>query len=151
VVINPLIVDGQVRGGVTQGVAAALLERIRYDADGQPVTATLMDYLPPTAAEMCPVDIVHLQTPSQFSDTGAKGMGEGGTIGAPAAVLNAINDALAGAAEFDHIPVLPGDVTAALAAGHVSTAPISMITDDPVRIAQEIVRDHEERAGEGTA
>jgi len=66
---------------------------------------------------MCPVDIVHLQTPSQFSDTGAKGMGEGGTIGAPAAVLNAINDALAStAAEFDHIPVLPEDVIRALAA-----------------------------------
>jgi len=76
-----------------------------------------MDYLPPTAAEMCPVDIVHLQTPSQFSDTGAKGMGEGGTIGAPAAVLNAINAALVStAAEFDHIPVLPEDVIRALAA-----------------------------------
>jgi aerobic carbon-monoxide dehydrogenase large subunit len=117
VVINPLIVDGQVRGGVTQGVAAALLERIRYDEEGQPTTATLMDYLPPTAAEMCPVDIVHLQTPSQFSDTGAKGMGEGGMIGAPAAVINAVNDALAGTgAEFDHIPVLPEDVSRALAA-----------------------------------
>ena len=55
-----------------------------------------MDYLAPTAAEMCPVDIVHLQTPSRFSETGAKGMGEGGTIGAPAAVLGAINDALSG-------------------------------------------------------
>jgi len=124
VVINPLIVDGQVRGGVTQGVAAALLERIRYDGDGQPVTATLMDYLPPTAAEMCPVDIVHLQTPSRFSGTGAKGMGEGGMIGAPAAVLNAINDALSGtAAEFDHIPVLPEDVSAALAGDGANGAP----------------------------
>jgi carbon-monoxide dehydrogenase large subunit len=75
-----------------------------------------MDYLPPTAAEMCPVDVVHLQTPSRFSDTGAKGMGEGGMIGAPAAVLNAVNDALSGLmAGFDHIPVLPEDVTAALA------------------------------------
>ncbi|HEY7361880.1 MAG TPA: molybdopterin cofactor-binding domain-containing protein, partial [Streptosporangiaceae bacterium] len=116
VVINPLIVDGQVRGGVAQGVAAALLERIRYDGQGQPVSTTLMDYLPPTAAEMCPVDVVHLQTPSRFSDTGAKGMGEGGMIGAPAAVLNAVNDALSGlTAGFDHIPVLPEDVTAALA------------------------------------
>ncbi|MGN6175317.1 MAG: xanthine dehydrogenase family protein molybdopterin-binding subunit [Streptosporangiaceae bacterium] len=145
VVINPLIVDGQVRGGVTQGVAAALLERIRYDDEGQPVSTTLMDYLPPTAAETCPVDVVHLETPSRFSDTGAKGMGEGGMIGAPAAVLNAINDALSGtAAEFDHITVLPEEVSAALAAE-------SMITDDPVRIAQDIVRDHEERAGESTA
>jgi aerobic carbon-monoxide dehydrogenase large subunit len=116
VVINPMVVDGQVRGGVTQGVAAALLERVRFDPDGQPASATLMDYLVPTAAEMCPVDIVHLQTPSRFSETGAKGMGEGGTIGAPAAVLGAVNDALSDTdVRFDHIPVLPQDLSAALA------------------------------------
>jgi carbon-monoxide dehydrogenase large subunit len=115
VVINPVVVDGQVRGGVTQGVAAALLERVCFDAEGQPVSTTLMDYLAPTAAEMCPVDIVHLATPSRFSETGAKGMGEGGTIGAPAAVLNAVNDALSGTGvRFDHIPVLPHEVSAAL-------------------------------------
>ena len=115
VVINPIVVDGQVRGGVTQGAAAALLERVRFDAEGQPVSATLMDYLAPTAAEMCAVDIVHLQTPSKFSETGAKGMGEGGTIGAPAAVLGAVNDAMSGTdVRFDHIPVLPQDVSAAL-------------------------------------
>jgi aerobic carbon-monoxide dehydrogenase large subunit len=115
VVINPVVVDGQVRGGVTQGVAAALLERVCFDAEGQPVSTTLMDYLAPTAAEMCPVDIVHLETPSRFSETGAKGMGEGGTIGAPAAVLNAVNDALSGTGfRFDHIPVLPHEVSAAL-------------------------------------
>jgi carbon-monoxide dehydrogenase large subunit len=112
VVINPLVVDGQVRGGVAQGVAAALYERLRYDDDGQPVTASLMDYLAPTAAELCPVEIVHLETPSPHSETGAKGMGEGGTIGAPAAVLNAVNDALG--ADFDHIPVLPPDMLAAV-------------------------------------
>jgi carbon-monoxide dehydrogenase large subunit len=125
VVINPVVVDGQVRGGVTQGVAAALLERVCFDAEGQPVSTTLMDYLAPTAAEMCPVDIVHLQTPSRFSETGAKGMGEGGTIGAPAAVLNAVNDALSGTGvRFDHIPVLPHEVSAALcktAPGEAST------------------------------
>jgi aerobic carbon-monoxide dehydrogenase large subunit len=115
VVINPMVVDGQVRGGVTQGAAAALLERVCFDPDGQPLSATLMDYLAPTAAEMCDVDIVHLQTPSRFSETGAKGMGEGGTIGAPAAVLNAINDALYDTdVRFDRIPVLPQDVSAAL-------------------------------------
>jgi aerobic carbon-monoxide dehydrogenase large subunit len=115
VVINPMVVDGQIRGGVTQGVAAALLERVCFDAEGQPASATLMDYLAPTAAEMCPVDIVHLETPSQFSETGAKGMGEGGTIGAPAAVLGAINDALSDTdVRFDHIPVLPQDLSAAL-------------------------------------
>ena len=116
VVINPMVVDGQVRGGVTQGAAAALLERVCFDPDGQPVTTTLMDYLAPTAAEMCDIDIVHLQTPSRFSETGAKGMGEGGTIGAPAAVLGAINDAVADmGVSFDHIPVLPQDISAALA------------------------------------
>jgi carbon-monoxide dehydrogenase large subunit len=115
VVINPIVVDGQVRGGVTQGAAAALLERVCFDPDGQPVSTTLMDYLAPTAAELCPVEIVHLQTPSSFSETGAKGMGEGGTIGAPAAVLGAINDALSGTdVRFDHIPVLPQDISAAL-------------------------------------
>src|SRR5580693_7939002 len=116
VVINPVVVDGQVRGGVTQGAAAALAERLCFDPDGQPVTTTLMDYLAPTAAEMCDIDIVHLQTPSRFSETGAKGMGEGGTIGAPAAVLGAINDAFADmGVSFDHIPVLPQDISAALA------------------------------------
>jgi carbon-monoxide dehydrogenase large subunit len=116
VVINPLIVDGQVRGGVAQGVAAALLERLQFDADGQPVSSTLMDYLAPTAAEMCPVEIVHLQTPSALTHTGAKGMGEGGMIGAPAAVVNAVNDALASeTGGFDHIPVTPEDVLTALA------------------------------------
>jgi carbon-monoxide dehydrogenase large subunit len=115
VVINPMVVDGQVRGGVTQGVAAALLEQVCFDPEGQPVSTTLMDYLAPTAAEMCAVDIVHLQTPSQFGETGAKGMGEGGTIGAPAAVLGAINDALSDTGtRFDHIPVLPEHISAAL-------------------------------------
>jgi carbon-monoxide dehydrogenase large subunit len=115
VVINPLVVDGQVRGGVTQGIAAALYEQVLYDEDGQPVTATLMDYLAPTAAEVCPIAIEHIETPSGFSESGAKGMGEGGTIGAPAAVLNAVNQAMepAGVA-FDHIPVLPEQVLAAL-------------------------------------
>jgi carbon-monoxide dehydrogenase large subunit len=120
VVINPVIVDGQVRGGVTQGVAAALLEQVRYEPDGQPGSSTLMDYLAPTAAEICPIEIVHLETPSAFSETGAKGMGEGGTIGAPAAVLNAINDALAGAGSqacIEHIPVRPWDICAAIPAG----------------------------------
>jgi carbon-monoxide dehydrogenase large subunit len=113
------VVDGQVRGGVTQGAAAALLERVCFDAEGQPTSATLMDYLAPTAAEMCTVDIVHLETPSAFSETGAKGMGEGGTIGAPAAILNAVNDALAGTGvSFDHIPVLPQELSAALAEDH---------------------------------
>lgn len=113
VIINPLVVDGQVRGGVAQGIAAALYERITFDQEGQPTSTTLMDYLVPTANEICPIEIHHLETPSQFSENGSKGMGEGGTIGAPAAVLNAINDALSHlGVQFDHIPVLPEDVLA---------------------------------------
>lgn len=114
VVINPLVVDGQVRGGVAQGIGAALHERIIYD-DGRPIVRTFADYLLPTANEIGPIDIYHLQTPSKFGKSGAKGMGEGGTIGAPAAVLNAVNDALAEAGvEFDHIPVLSSEVIMAL-------------------------------------
>jgi carbon-monoxide dehydrogenase large subunit len=121
VVINPMIVDGQVSGGVAQGVGAALLERVRYGEDGQPGSTTLMDYLAPTAMELCPVQIMHLETASQFSETGAKGMGEGGMIGAPAAMLNAINDALRPAGIwFDHVPVLPAEVCAALAGDTVA-------------------------------
>ncbi len=93
--INPMIVDGQVRGGVTQGIANALFEEVVYDDDGNILTSTLMDYLPPTAAEIPDIEIQHLETITDATITGAKGLGEGGTIGAPAAVLNAISDALA--------------------------------------------------------
>ncbi len=92
--INPMIVDGQVRGGVTQGIANALFEEVVYDDDGNILTSTLMDYLPPTAAEIPDIEIRHLETITDATITGAKGLGEGGTIGAPAAVLNAISDAL---------------------------------------------------------
>ncbi|GAA4831000.1 xanthine dehydrogenase family protein molybdopterin-binding subunit [Saccharopolyspora rosea] len=115
VVINPDIVDGQVRGGVAQGIAAALYEAIDYDADGQPTAGSLMDYLVPTAAEVPEIDVEHLETPCAFTETGAKGMGEGGTIGAPAAVLNAVNDALRGTGvELDAVPVRPEQVQRAL-------------------------------------
>ncbi len=93
--INPMIVDGQIRGGVTQGIANALFEEVVYDDDGIILTSSLMDYLPPTAAEIPDIEIRHLETITDATITGAKGLGEGGTIGAPAAVLNAISDALA--------------------------------------------------------
>jgi carbon-monoxide dehydrogenase large subunit len=116
VLINPMVVNGQIAGGVMQGIGAALHEGICYGPDGQPLTTTLMDYLVPTVQEMCPIDIVHLETKSAFSETGAKGMGEGGMIGAPAAVINAINDAvLSLGIQFDHIPVLPMEVVRAIA------------------------------------
>lgn len=94
VLINPMIAEGQVHGGVAQGIANALLEEIVYDRGGNILTASLADYLPPTCAEIPPIDIHHLVTLSDATLTGAKGLGEGGAIGAPAAVLNAISDAL---------------------------------------------------------
>jgi carbon-monoxide dehydrogenase large subunit len=93
-VINPAIVDGQVVGGIAQGIGAALLEEISYGADGQLLSGSFMDYLIPTAGEMPAVEIRHLVTPSTVHELGTKGIGEGGTIGSTAAIANAIADAL---------------------------------------------------------
>jgi carbon-monoxide dehydrogenase large subunit len=106
--INPMIVDGQIHGGVAQGVANALLEEIIYDDTGNILTTTLADYLPPTLREIPPIEIHHLMSVTDASVTGAKGLGEGGTVGAPAAVLNAINDALRPlGAEINEMPATP--------------------------------------------
>jgi aerobic carbon-monoxide dehydrogenase large subunit len=116
-IINPLIADGQVHGGIAQGVGNALLEEIVYDALGNVLTATLADYLPPTAREVPPIELQHLETPAASSLTGAKGLGEGGAIGAPAAILNAINDALSPfAVSIDEMPATPQRIRAALRA-----------------------------------
>ncbi len=113
--INPMIVDGQIRGGVVQGIANALLEEIVYDEDGNILTTSLMDYLPPTVAEIPDIEILHLETLSDATVTGAKGVGEGGTIGAPAAVLNAVNDALAHlGVELNEMPATPERVREAV-------------------------------------
>lgn len=93
-VINPLIVEGQVHGGVGQGIGEALMEALVYDAEGQLLTGTLMDYALPRAADVPAIEIEHLETPSPLTPGGVKGMGEGGTIGAPAAIANAVADAL---------------------------------------------------------
>ena len=115
--INPMIVDGQIHGGVAQGIANALLEEIIYDETGNIVTATLADYLPPTAREIPPIEIHHLETLTQASITEAKGLGEGGAIGPPAAVVNAINDALAPfGVSIDEFPATPQRIRAALRA-----------------------------------
>jgi aerobic carbon-monoxide dehydrogenase large subunit len=94
-VINPQLVDEQIRGGVVQGIGAALLEHCIYDAQGQLRNANLADYLVPMAGEMPDIKVAHVITPTRSSELGAKGAGEAGTAGAPAAVMNAINDALA--------------------------------------------------------
>jgi carbon-monoxide dehydrogenase large subunit len=93
-VINPVIVEGQIHGAVAQGIGEALLESVVYDDDGQLLTATLMDYALPRADDLPLFEIGHLETPSPLTPGGVKGMGEGGTIGAPATIANAVADAV---------------------------------------------------------
>jgi len=93
-VINPVIVDGQIHGGVAQGVGGALLEEMVYDEQAQLLTGTFMDYLVPTAMELPPIETVHLEYPSPRNPLGMKGVGEGGAISPPAAIANAVEDAL---------------------------------------------------------
>lgn len=115
VAVNPQVVEGQCRGGIAQGIAGALFEQVSYDDNGEPSATSFMDYKVPTAHEIPDVAIHHLETPCLFNETGAKGAGEGGTIGAPAAVLNAVNDALAPTGvELDNTPVTPETVQRAL-------------------------------------
>lgn len=124
VMVNPMIVEGQVRGGVAQGIAAALYERLVYDDEGQLVTSTLMDYLVPTAMEIPAVEILHLETPCEYTETGAKGMGEGGTMGAPAAIASAVADALSHLdIEIDHLPITPDRLRAEIKRAYEGDAP----------------------------
>ncbi len=113
--INPMIVDGQILGGVVQGIGNALLEEIIYDDVGNVLTATLADFLPPTCREVPPIELFHLETLNGATITQAKGLGEGGAIGAPAAILNAIDDALAPfGVTIDEMPATPQRIRAAL-------------------------------------
>ncbi len=115
--VNPALVEGQIRGGIAQGLGGALMEHCVYDEAGQLLTTTLMDYAVPTAAEVPSIECHHLETPAPALAGGFKGAGEAGTTGAPAAILNAVNDALAplGVMITDQ-PVTPARVRAALAA-----------------------------------
>jgi carbon-monoxide dehydrogenase large subunit len=116
-IINPMIVDGQIHGGIAQGIGNALLEEVVYDRTGNVLTTTLADYLLPTVHEIPPIELFHLETMSEATLTRAKGVGEGGTIGAPAAVINAINDAIAPfGAEINDMPATPQRIRAALRA-----------------------------------
>ena len=114
-VLNPLLVDEQIRGGVVQGLGAALFEKCEYDEEGQMLNASMADYLVPMAGEMPDIVVAHVCTPTAESAIGAKGAGEAGTAGAAACVLNAVNDALAplGAA-LTSIPLTPERVLRAL-------------------------------------
>lgn len=120
--INPLLVDEQLRGGVVQGIGAALFEECRYDEEGQLLSATLADYLVPMAAEMPDIVIGHIESEVSGSLLRAKGVGEASIVGAAAAVVNAINDALVPAGvEIFELPVTPDRVLRALGA-HSSSA-----------------------------
>ncbi len=114
-IVNPALVEGQIAGGVAQGLGGALFEHCAYDDTGQLLTATLMDYAVPTAADVPPLELHHLETPAPSIAGGFKGAGEAGTTGAPAAILNAVNDALApfGALISDQ-PITPERVFRAL-------------------------------------
>jgi carbon-monoxide dehydrogenase large subunit len=93
-VINPRIVEGQICGGVAQGIGGGLYEELVYDAAGQPQCGSFLDYLPPTSVEVPPIDVLHLDYPSPRNPLGLKGVGEGGAIAPPAAIANAVEDAL---------------------------------------------------------
>ena len=115
-IINPQLVDEQIRGGVVQGIGAALFEQCLYDERGQMLNGNMADYLVPMAAEMPDIECGHVVSPTADSELGAKGAGEAGTAGAPACVMNAINDALRplGAQPLTDMPFTPGKILKAL-------------------------------------
>ena len=114
-VVNPMIVDGQIVGGVAQGIGTALYEESIYDQNGQPLATTLADYLLPGATEVPNIKIGHMVTPAAHTRFGLKGMGEGGAIAPPAAIGNALRDALGDTgAEFNETPFTPRRILKAL-------------------------------------
>ena len=113
VVVNPMLVEGQIIGGTVQGIGGGMLERFVYDGEGQLLTGSLMDYLAPTASDVPDIALVHLHTPSPLNPLGVKGLGEGGAIAPPVAIANAVGDALKEfGAEFNTTPVLPEQIVA---------------------------------------
>ncbi len=116
VLVNPMIVDGQVYGGSAQGIGTALYEEMRFDGQGQPLASTLADYMLPGPTEVPDIRIFHMETPSPYTEFGVKGIGEGGAIGPPAAIANAVNDALGPlGVEITETPITPRRILAALA------------------------------------
>jgi carbon-monoxide dehydrogenase large subunit len=113
--VNPMIAEGQVFGGAAQGIGTALYEEMPFDAQGQPLATTLADYLLPSATEVPSIRIEHLETPSPYTRFGQKGIGEGGAIAPPAAIANAVNDALAPlGVELTESPLTPRRIVEAL-------------------------------------
>ena len=113
--INPMVVDGQIYGGLAQGIGTALYEEMPFDASGQPLASTFGDYLLPGPTEVPEPRLDHMETPSPYTVFGQKGLGEGAAIAPPAAIANAVNDALRGiAAEITRCPITPGRVLQAI-------------------------------------
>jgi carbon-monoxide dehydrogenase large subunit len=122
-VVNPMIVEGQAYGGTAQGIGTALYEEMPFDHAGQPLASTLADYLLPGAAEMPPFRVFHMESPSPYTEYGIKGVGEAGTIGAPGAILSAINDALVPlGVEINETPATPRRVIEAILRSKVGSA-----------------------------
>ena len=115
VMINPDIVEGQIAGGVVQGIGGVLYEHMVYDESGNPQSTTFVDYLLPTAAEVPIIEYGHIETPAATNPGGYKGMGEGGAIGSPPAVINAVADAVAHlGARLTAQPLTPMAILAAI-------------------------------------
>lgn len=112
--INPEVVDGQIYGAAAQAIGATLFEEIAYDAAGNPLTLSMHDYLVPLAADLPPIDLLHLSTPSPFAPHGAKGVGESGIIAVPAAIMNAVQHAIGPGVTLDRLPLTPERVHAAI-------------------------------------
>jgi carbon-monoxide dehydrogenase large subunit len=115
--INPMIVDGQIRGGTAQGIGTCLYEAMPFSAQGQPLASTMLDYLLPRACDVPNIRVLHMQTPSPHTEFGMKGIGEGGAVGPPAAIVCAVNDALyCLGAEVHDLPLTPARILAAIEA-----------------------------------
>jgi carbon-monoxide dehydrogenase large subunit len=123
VLINPMVVDGQVYGGAAQGIGTALYEEMRFSADGQPLASTLADYLLPGATEVPAMRVEHMQTPAPYTEFGQKGIGESGAIGSTAAVASAVNDALRPlGVQILKLPITPRIIVETIAAAQAGSA-----------------------------
>ncbi|PYM55738.1 MAG: xanthine dehydrogenase, partial [Candidatus Rokuibacteriota bacterium] len=125
-IVNPTIVEGQIHGGVAQGIGGALYERLAYDEHGQLLAGSFMDFLMPTAAEIPAITIVHLQTPSPLNPLGVKGVGEAGTIPVPALVAEAVDDALAPfGVRVREMPLSPTRIRELIAGGRAAASAVA--------------------------
>jgi CO/xanthine dehydrogenase Mo-binding subunit len=132
--LNPALVEGQIVGGVAQGLGGALLEEFTYTPEGQPQSTSFMDYLMPTSHEMPPVDVLVTEdAPSPLNPLGVKGAGEGGTNAVAAAVASAIDDALGRPGAVSAVPVTPARLRAAVAA----TTPRSRTREAATNVQEE--------------